>query len=41
MKHLGARPVTGDPYTPNIEENEDYQAYKAVGEEIVAVLNER
>ena len=41
LKHLGARPVTGDPYTPNIEENEEYQACKAAGEEIVAVLSEQ
>ena len=41
MKHMGATPVTADPYTPNTEENEDYQAFKAAAEEIVAVLNEQ
>lgn len=41
LKHMGAKPVTGDYYTPNTEENEDYQAYKAMCEEIVALLNQK
>lgn len=41
MKHMGAKPLTGDRNTPNIEENEDYQEYKAVAEELVAFFNNK
>ena len=41
QKHMGAKPLTGDRYTPNIEENEDYQAYKALAEEIVEALTRK
>lgn len=39
-QHLGAAPVTKDPYKPDIEGNADYQEYKAIGEEIAALLSE-
>ena len=41
MKHLGVKPITGDRYTPNIGENEDYQAYKSAAEELVAFFNNK
>ncbi len=37
----GATPVTGDRYTPNLAENEDYLNYRALCDEIVEALNNK
>ena len=39
--HTGATPVTGDRYTPNLAENEDYLNYRALCDEIVEALNNK
>lgn len=39
--HRYATPVTGDRYTPNLAENEDYLGYRALCDEIVEALNNK
>ena len=39
--HRGHMNIRGDRYTPNVEENDDYQNYKALCEEIVEALNNK
>jgi hypothetical protein len=39
--HRGAMYGAGDRYTPNVAENEDYQNYKALCDEIVEALNNK
>ena len=39
--HRGATPVTGDRYTPNLAENEDYLGYRALCDEIFEALNNK